>query len=93
MHVCHADLEDELVRCLGTDAVLEVIAAPGELALVPPAPAPARPARPPLEAQLHRFFAGRSGHKITYASSWSTPSRPAPPAPFAALVEAATQGP
>jgi hypothetical protein len=61
LHVCEADLEDELVRCLGTGAVLDVIEAAGELAsfrLLQRQPALRDR---PLTAQLHRFFAGRSG--------------------------------
>ena len=85
--VCDADLEDELVRCLGTDAVLDVIAAEGELAsfhLLQRQPALRER---PLPAQLHRFFAGRSGHKITYARLLveALPPGAAPP-PLAALV-------
>ncbi len=66
LHVCRADLEDELVRRLGTDAVLEVIDGQGELRsfrLLQRQPAQRDQ---PLTAQLARFFAGRSGHKITY---------------------------
>jgi len=65
--VCRADLEDELIRCLGTDAVLAVVAAQGELASF------GRLRHQPalrglaLVDQLRRFLAGRSGHKITYA--------------------------
>ncbi|MGI3785033.1 MAG: hypothetical protein ACRYG2_30100, partial [Janthinobacterium lividum] len=59
--VCDADLEDELVRSLGTDAVLAVIDREGE-----PASFRLLQRQPalhdcPLPAQLHRFFAGRSG--------------------------------
>ena len=84
--VCDADLEDELIRCLGTDAVLDVIAVHGELAsfgLLQRQPALRER---PLPAQLHRFF-GRSGHKITYARLLveALPAGTAPP-PVAALV-------
>jgi hypothetical protein len=85
--VCDADLEDELVRCLGTDAVLDVIAAQGELASFRLLQRqPAQRGRP-LPGQLRRFFAGRSGHKITYARLLveALPPGQAPP-PLAALV-------
>ncbi|SDU86098.1 hypothetical protein SAMN04488544_1103 [Microlunatus sagamiharensis] len=65
--VCRADLEDELIRCLGSDAVLAVVEAQGELASF------GRLRHQPalrgltLVDQLRRFLAGRSGHKITYA--------------------------
>lgn len=89
LHVCDADLEDELVRCLGTDAVLEVVDQEGELAsfrLLQRQPALRER---PLTAQLRRFFAGRSGHKIRYASLLveALPPGVAPP-PLAALVAA-----
>jgi hypothetical protein len=65
--VCHADLEDELIRCLGVENVLTVIAGQGELAsfrLLQRQPAQRDQ---PLVAQLRRFLSGRSGNKITYA--------------------------
>jgi len=86
-HVCDADLEDELVRCLGTDPVLDVIAAAGELAsfrLLQRQPAQRDR---PLRNQLERFFAGRSGHKTTYARLLVEALPPGlAPAPLAALV-------
>lgn len=66
-HVCDADLEDELIRCLGVDTVLDVIAAQGELAsfrLLQRQPALRER---PITAQLRRFFGGRSGNKVRYA--------------------------
>ncbi len=87
--VCDADLEDELVRGLGTDAVLQVIEAQGELAsfrLLQRQPALRDR---PLTAQLRRFFAGRSGHKLTYASLLVEALPPGQaPHPLAALVAA-----
>ena len=65
--VCRADLEDELIRALGTDAVLEVLEAQGELASFGRLrQQPAQRGRT-LVQQLRRFLAGRSGHKVTYA--------------------------
>ncbi len=85
--VCHADLEDELVRCLGTDAVLEVIAAQGELASFRILQRQPAQRERPLPAQLRRFFSGRSGHKIRYAGLLvdALPAGRAPP-PLARLV-------
>ena len=94
LEVCDADLEDELVRCLGTDAVLDVIDRAGELASFRLLQRqPAQRARP-LPAQLHRFFAGRSGHKLTYARLLveALPAGKAPP-PLTALVQAMTHHP
>lgn len=66
-HVCHADLEDELIRCLGIDAVLEVIAAQDELASFRLLQRQPSLRERPITAQLHRFFGGRSGNKVRYA--------------------------
>jgi hypothetical protein len=85
--VCDADLEDELIRCLGTDAVLDVIAAEGQLASFRTLQRqPAQRERPPA-AQLRRFFGGRSGHKIRYARLLveALPAGQAPP-PLARLL-------
>lgn len=65
--VCDPDLEGELVRALGIDAVEAVIAAQGELASFRRLQnQPAQRTRP-VDAQLARFFGGRSGNKRRYA--------------------------
>jgi hypothetical protein len=63
---CVDDLEDELIRALGTEAVVAIVEAQGEL------PAfrilqkqPAQQVRS-LEDQLRRFMGTRSGRKIRY---------------------------
>lgn len=66
-YVCAADLEDELIRALGTDAVEQVIEAQGELRSFrvfqrQPAQQGQNPQR-----QLHRFMGTRSGRKSRYA--------------------------
>lgn len=86
--VCDADLEDELIRCLGIEAVLSVIEEQGELAsfeLLQRQP-PLRDK--PITMQLRRFFGGRSGNKIRYAPLLvaALPQGQAPP-PLARLVE------
>ncbi len=66
-HVCVADLEDELIRALGTAAVLRVIQAQGELRsfrILQQQPAQRRQG---TERQLHRFMGTRSGRKSRYA--------------------------
>jgi hypothetical protein len=85
--VCRADLEDELIRCLGTSAVLDVIAAEGELASVRVLQRQPAQRDRPLVAQLRRFLAGRSGHKIRYARLLveALPAGQAPP-PLGRLV-------
>jgi hypothetical protein len=65
---CSADLEDELVRALGADAVEGVIEAAGEgrsLRLLTGMPAQRDWAR---EAVLRRFLGVRSGRKARYAA-------------------------
>lgn len=86
-HVCHADLEDELIRCLGPDAVLKVIAAAGELASFHTLQRQPAQRERPIPAQLRRFFSGRSGNKARYARLLveALPVDQAPP-PLARLV-------
>lgn len=66
--VCEPDLEGELIRAIGINGVRAVIEAQGEGASFE------RMQRQPaqrdrtLEAQLVRFFAGRSGNKARYAA-------------------------
>lgn len=86
-HVCYADLEDELIRCLGVDAVLSVIAAQGELASFRVLQRQPAQRERPVTAQLRRFFGGRSGNKLRYAQLLvgALPAGQAPP-PLARLV-------
>jgi hypothetical protein len=64
--VCDVDLEDELIRALGVDAVERVIAAQGELtALRILQRQPAQRRRTP-DQHLRRFIGTRSGRKIRY---------------------------
>ena len=65
---CSADLEDELIRALGVEAVEEVIEAAGEarsLRLLAGMPAQRDWTR---EAVLRRFLGSRSGRKARYAA-------------------------
>ncbi len=67
-HGCSMDLEDELVRALGTDHVEAVIEAAGEagsLRLLAAMPAQREWTR---EAVLRRFIGSRSGRKARYAA-------------------------
>jgi hypothetical protein len=62
--VCHRDLEDELIRALGVDAVEDVLAARQELGLFRSfQQQPAWRGRQP-EEQLRRFLGTYSGRKI-----------------------------
>ncbi len=67
--VCEDDLEDELIRALGTDAVIAVIEREGELPLLRTLQQqPAQRGRP-LHDQLHRFFGTKSGRKLRLAAA------------------------
>jgi hypothetical protein len=66
--VCDADLEDELIRSLGADAVERIVAVEGELgAFRTFQKQPAQRDRP-VEAQLRRFLGTKQGRKIRYAT-------------------------
>ena len=65
-YVCVTDLEDELIRALGVDAVLRILAAEGELGSFRTLQKqPAHQDHSP-DDQLHRFLGTRSGRKIRY---------------------------
>ncbi|HTZ27941.1 MAG TPA: TOPRIM nucleotidyl transferase/hydrolase domain-containing protein [Streptosporangiaceae bacterium] len=65
--VCTADLEDELIRALGTEGVERVIEAQGELRSFRIFQRqPAQQGRSP-QRQLHRFMGTRAGRKSQYA--------------------------
>jgi len=67
-YVCVADLEDELIRCLGTAAVERVVERQGELGSFRTFQRqPAQRGRS-LQDQLRRFLGTRSGRKRRYAS-------------------------
>jgi hypothetical protein len=88
--VCEPDLEGEFVRALGVDAVLDVLAAQGDLASFRVLQTqPAQRVRS-IEAQLARFFGGRSGNKPRYARALaaSVPLERVP-RPVRALITAA----
>jgi uncharacterized protein (DUF2384 family) len=66
-YVCVADLEDELIRCLGAAAVEQVVQAQGELGSFRTFQRqPAWRARRSQE-QLRRFIGTHSGRKVRYA--------------------------
>jgi hypothetical protein len=84
---CSANLEDELIRALGADAVEDVIEAAGEgrsLKLLAGMPAQRGWTR---EALLHRFLGSRSGRKARYATLLVEALEPGQvPAPLASLL-------
>lgn len=69
VHVCHADLEEELVRAAGPDQAVEVVRAQGDVrAWHRFQRQPAQRDRTP-EQQLRRFFSAMSGRKERYAAA------------------------
>lgn len=87
--VCDLDLEDELIRALGTERVAGVVAAAGEArAFGTFRDQPAQRDRP-LDAQLRRFLGTKSGRKIRYGRLLvEALDLDAVPAPLAAVLAA-----
>ncbi|GAB3251496.1 TOPRIM nucleotidyl transferase/hydrolase domain-containing protein [Nocardioides dilutus] len=67
--VCAEDLEDELLRALGTDAVVEVIEREGELGRLRTFQQQPYQRTRSLHEQLHRFAGTRSGRKVRLAAA------------------------
>ena len=85
--VCARDLEDELIRCLGADAVQEVVAGQGELPLFRRFQRQPAQREKPVEQQLHRFLGTHSGRKAQYARALVEAVGPASaPAPLERLL-------
>ncbi|AJE82148.1 TOPRIM nucleotidyl transferase/hydrolase domain-containing protein [Streptomyces physcomitrii] len=87
--VCVADLEDELIRALGAEAVQQVVAYEGELRPFRTfQKQPAQRGRS-VERQLRRFLGTHSGRKAQYARALVEHLDPARvPAPLARLLAA-----
>ena len=67
-YACSADLEDELIRALGPEAVEQVIAAEGEIGAFRRFQVqPAQHGRS-VDAHLRRFMGTRAGRKIRYGT-------------------------
>ncbi len=65
--VCTLDLEDELIRALGTEEVERIIGAQGELRSLRILQRQPAQRGQPVQDQLRRFMSGRSGNKHRYA--------------------------
>ncbi|SHI56347.1 hypothetical protein SAMN05444417_1023 [Wenxinia saemankumensis] len=65
--ICDRDLEDELLRALGEDAALDLIAREGEASALATLRSQSAWADRPLHDQLRRFLASRAGRKRRYA--------------------------
>jgi hypothetical protein len=66
-YVCDADLEDELIRALGAEAVERVVAAHGDIASFRTLQKQPEWRGRPLEQQLRRFMGSGGRRKIRYA--------------------------
>jgi hypothetical protein len=66
-HVCHRDLEDELLRALGVDAALAVVATAGELPRFRAMQQQVAQRERPTHDQLRRFMGTKGGRKVRYA--------------------------
>jgi hypothetical protein len=66
-YVCVADLEDELIRCLGAATVEGIIAAQGELRSFRTLQRQPAQRDRSLTQQLHRFLGAGGGRKLRYA--------------------------
>lgn len=67
-HSCSADLEDELIRALGPEAVVELVEAEGELRSFRTLQRQPAQRERSLHDQLRRLMGGRSGGKERYAA-------------------------
>jgi len=85
--MCDRDLEDELIRALGTDTVVDVVAREGELGLLHTfQQQPAQRDRS-LHEQLHRFCSTKSGRKVRLAGALAAELAPdAVPAPLVGVL-------
>jgi hypothetical protein len=66
-YVCDADLEDELIRALGTDAVERIVEAQGELRSFRTLQKQSVWRGRPVDEQLRRFMGSGGSRKIRYA--------------------------
>ncbi|MEU5894861.1 MULTISPECIES: TOPRIM nucleotidyl transferase/hydrolase domain-containing protein [Streptomyces] len=66
IHVCAADLEDELIRALGTERVEEIIREEGDLRAWQTLQRQPAHQGTPRHQQLRRFFGTKKGRKIRY---------------------------
>jgi hypothetical protein len=66
-YVCDSDLEDELIRALGAEAVEEIVADHGELGPFRTFQHQPFYRERTREQQLHRFIGTRAGRKVAYA--------------------------
>jgi hypothetical protein len=86
--VCDADLEDELIRALGSACVEQILAGLGELERFRAFQRQPQWRDRPVADQLHRFAGTASGRKLLLARRLAEELSPATtPGPLAVLVE------
>jgi hypothetical protein len=78
-YVCTADLEDELIRAVGTAAVERILQTQGELRSFRVFQQQPAQRRRNTAGQLHRFMGTRSGRKSHYARLLAAALDPARP--------------
>ncbi len=89
LFVCDLDLEDELIRAIGTDAMQRFIEDQGELATFRTMQKQPAQRDRSVDEQLHRFVGTRGGRKVRYAPALvEALDLAAVPAPLAALLAA-----
>jgi len=87
-YVCDVDLEDELLRALGVEAVEAILEREGELGLFRRFQWQPAQRQRAIHDQLHRFAGVRSGRKVRFAASMASElTRADVPAPLRALLE------
>jgi hypothetical protein len=89
-HRCEADLEEELIRALGAERVVEVVERAGDLASFHSLQRQPVQRSWTLEAQLHRFMGSGSGRKLRYARLLVRAAGEDAPQPLRGVVAAAT---
>jgi hypothetical protein len=86
--VCERDLEDELIRALGADAVVELLDELGELGRFRTFQGQPEWRERPVVEQLRRFAGTRSGRKAVFARRLAAELTPgSTPAPLARLLD------
>ena len=89
-HVCHRDLEEELIRAAGPDRVLAVAESQGELGSFGTFQRQPEWREAPLADQLHRFIQVKARRSLRYARLLvETINSDSMPAPLVAVLDAA----
>jgi len=94
LFVCHADLEDELIRAFGTGATVAFVEAQGEGPAFDTFRRQPHQRGRPLAAQLRRFIGTKSGRKTRYGAALvEAMALDAIPSPLAGVLELAGSAP